>query len=343
MGGLRSDSRSGSLLQKGELPHPSIPLHDLPHRLISEVRNEFTADLASLVTNGEVPEGKRFSLGHNPRGGAWPVRWSKARADDERGLVCLASSQFWLGWAGMRRENYQSFNGERHAAGNTLAFEPTNQDWDRLRLELAWTANELASDSWRTLMIESIVNGATESFEMRAAEAGALAVPPPLPDNIPTVCIGRCSVAVETEIDATFVRFDVHLDNPAWFDEVLGIVTTSIPGHDDLEQCWDLDLDYDSIKALVMLDPQSLDRLKRAVDQFGAASITARADLLADPDDGHSHLAQPRAINRALVQGQLLRALCGHSFVPSRLPDQFPVCDDCAVIAAALNEIADDS
>ena len=50
--------------------------------------------------------------------------------------------------------------------------------------------------------------------------------------------------------------------------------------------------------------------------------------------DRYSHYVPKAHLNRALVLGEPVTALCGKVWVPSRDPDRYPVCPTCKEIKA---------
>lgn len=67
-----------------------------------------------------------------------------------------------------------------------------------------------------------------------------------------------------------------------------------------------------------------------------AESITEQHTAPVDPDTGDhdrfSHYVPRAALNRALVTGEAVTALCGKVWVPSRDPERYPVCETCKSI-----------
>ena len=45
--------------------------------------------------------------------------------------------------------------------------------------------------------------------------------------------------------------------------------------------------------------------------------------------DKFAHYVRKNDITESAVSGQAVRAICGKKWVPTRLPDDFPVCPDC--------------
>lgn len=57
-------------------------------------------------------------------------------------------------------------------------------------------------------------------------------------------------------------------------------------------------------------------------------------------DDLFKHYVRKEEITRALVEGTPCVALCGKVWVPSKDPDRFPLCEECAEIFASLDDNA---
>lgn len=52
--------------------------------------------------------------------------------------------------------------------------------------------------------------------------------------------------------------------------------------------------------------------------------------------DRFAHYVPKDKLNRALVEGEPVRALCGKIWVPSRDPERYPVCPTCEELLAAV-------
>ena len=50
-----------------------------------------------------------------------------------------------------------------------------------------------------------------------------------------------------------------------------------------------------------------------------------------------AHLCRKEDVARAYVTGEAIEALCGHIWVPSRDPEQYPVCPRCVEERDRLN------
>ena len=53
-------------------------------------------------------------------------------------------------------------------------------------------------------------------------------------------------------------------------------------------------------------------------------------------DDKFAHYVRKNDITESAVTGKAVTAICGKKWVPTRLPDDFPVCPDCKRIYEQL-------
>ncbi len=58
-------------------------------------------------------------------------------------------------------------------------------------------------------------------------------------------------------------------------------------------------------------------------------TITRRARIDEGDHDKFAHYARKNDITEAMVTGKAVTAICGKKWVPTRSPDDFPVCPDC--------------
>lgn len=77
---------------------------------------------------------------------------------------------------------------------------------------------------------------------------------------------------------------------------------------------------------------------------FVVASVADEADTLTRPavtDEGDhdkfAHYVRKSDIASSAVNGHEVVAICGKRWVPTRVPDNFPVCPDCKKIYEQLN------
>lgn len=61
-------------------------------------------------------------------------------------------------------------------------------------------------------------------------------------------------------------------------------------------------------------------------------TLTRRARIDEGDHDKFAHYAKKNDITEAMVTGRAVRAICGKKWVPTRSPDDFPVCPDCKKI-----------
>jgi hypothetical protein len=54
-------------------------------------------------------------------------------------------------------------------------------------------------------------------------------------------------------------------------------------------------------------------------------------------DEGRlAHIGRADEVSRAYVTGEVITALCGKRFVPSRDPERYPMCPRCAAVLAQI-------
>jgi len=58
-------------------------------------------------------------------------------------------------------------------------------------------------------------------------------------------------------------------------------------------------------------------------------TITKPAETDAGDHDKFAHYVRKNQITESAVTGKAVRAICGKKWVPTRKPDDFPVCPDC--------------
>ncbi len=56
-------------------------------------------------------------------------------------------------------------------------------------------------------------------------------------------------------------------------------------------------------------------------------------------DDIYAHYADASDITRAMVLGVEITALCGKTWIPSRAPENYPVCAKCEEIYKSIENI----
>jgi hypothetical protein len=63
--------------------------------------------------------------------------------------------------------------------------------------------------------------------------------------------------------------------------------------------------------------------------------VEPSVDESTDDDPRHAHIVTPAAaVTEAMINGTPVTALCGYTWVPSRDPDRYPLCQRCKAIHA---------
>ena len=80
-----------------------------------------------------------------------------------------------------------------------------------------------------------------------------------------------------------------------------------------------------------------------AASVFDALNADTDSDTLTHPEvtdggdhDKFAHYVRKDDITESAVTGKAVIAICGKKWVPTRLPDEFPVCPDCKRIYEQL-------
>ena len=78
------------------------------------------------------------------------------------------------------------------------------------------------------------------------------------------------------------------------------------------------------------------------------STVEGDTDTLTRPErtdegdhDKFAHYVRKSDITSSAVNGHPVKALCGKEWVPTRVPDEFPVCPDCKKIYDQLRPSAD--
>ncbi|MDZ7676899.1 MAG: DUF3039 domain-containing protein [Acidimicrobiales bacterium] len=76
-------------------------------------------------------------------------------------------------------------------------------------------------------------------------------------------------------------------------------------------------------------------RSVRATDPSPSPTPTITPDTTPQPstgdgdDEEYAHICRKDDVTRAYITGEAIEALCGKKWVPSRDPDNYPVCPAC--------------
>lgn len=70
--------------------------------------------------------------------------------------------------------------------------------------------------------------------------------------------------------------------------------------------------------------------------------MTTVEPKISDPDTSEgdprlSHLVSHESWYRGYTLGEMITALCGHRFIPSRDPEQYPLCQKCKEAAGRID------
>jgi hypothetical protein len=68
--------------------------------------------------------------------------------------------------------------------------------------------------------------------------------------------------------------------------------------------------------------------------------LESRTEPVLSDDGDHdrfSHICRKEDVARAYVTGEAITALCGKTWIPTRDPDRYPVCQACKEALAAIS------
>jgi hypothetical protein len=84
--------------------------------------------------------------------------------------------------------------------------------------------------------------------------------------------------------------------------------------------------------------PPSVSSTPRRVrnSDVDADTLTRDAETDHGDHDKFAHYVRKNDITESAVTGKAVTAICGKKWVPTRLPDEFPVCPDCKRIYEQL-------
>lgn len=311
--------------------HPvpiDVPLHTIPHPLVTAVREHFAAGRPAPT---ERIEAVRDQPWYRDRHGQW------------RAAVWLDGDQPWIGFAGVRREGdnddfYVRF-ASRCSVGSTTdstCFLPTEADQDRLRLEQAAEALSKRERDRKMAIINGLIDAAATPGEPHRVELAG-----------PT---GRADAALHVEVfpgdpSEIYLSVEVLEFQTADYYDVLQETFEAIPGIAPDE--WD-NVPPHGVHAVplwyVLVSEAWVERFVATAEGAGIENFCDDADL-ADGADHKAHIVHADSLMVGIVNGSLVRAACGRRFVPMNNPDRYAICDTCvrnlAIVKAAQRRIAD--
>ena len=80
----------------------------------------------------------------------------------------------------------------------------------------------------------------------------------------------------------------------------------------------------------VYVDNAWTNRLTETAAEHGIDALAANPNLALDDHDGAAHLIRGQStVTAAYFDGQVLKAVCGHRFIPQADPSAAPLCPEC--------------
>lgn len=317
-----------ALLARQPLP-ADMPLHSLPHPLVTTVRDHFAA--------GPPPPTERIEAVRDRA-------WFRDRHGQWRAAVWIDGDQPWIGFAGLRRQGdvddfYAKF-ASRCSVGSTTdstQLLPTDADHNRLRLEEAVAAHSKRERDRKIAIISGLIDAAATPGKVCRVELTG-----------PT---GTADATLQVEIDPgdpgeLYLSVEILDFANADYYDVLQETLEAVPGVAPDE--WDNVPPHGIHSVPLWYVLVSSDWVRRFVNAAEAAGLEDFCDDsdLADGADHNAHIVPAKSLMVGIVDGSLVRAACGRRFVPNRNPDRYPVCDACvrsvAILKAAERRVAED-
>jgi len=259
--------------------------------------------------------------------------WYRVKAGHFRGAVWIDKAGLpWLCAAGIRRDGdtsdfYADF--ERRCVSGSDVFLPAESDSKRLRLEVA-NAND--RDRQRALVIKVLdgIAAAAKSSEPQRVT---------LPTTINSQALfsegAQLQVAVSSNgpeyPNEITISVEVTDFADARYDDVLFEVQAAFPGVPLND--WDVAPTLEGLRDpcwYVVVPEGWLERLLQDVDDRGTAAMAESPLDMTDGPDGFAHVVQRSGLTHAIVDGHVVRAACGRTFVPGQDPNDKEMCVRCA-------------
>jgi hypothetical protein len=305
------DSRLKSALVSKQLPDLGVRLHDIAHPIVAAARDRYS--------EGKPRARDRYrSVRDHP--------WVECRHGERwRGLVLWQPDvQCWLGFAGWHEADspddvYERFT-RRCTSGSTIdssRFLPTEDDELRLRAEMLQVRMiETRHDFHRRVLrclLEAVLTPETEQ-ETTLPDGSRLSIAFHPDGDIDELTL-RIAIAWQGGLGAPIVE-DVK-------DAVPGIA----PGEWEIIPPGPTSLDP---AFYACVDNSWVARLTEAAAAHGLDVLAGDPKLVLEDHDGAAHIVLGHSmVTTAYADGQVLRAICGHRFIPRADPLAAGPCRKC--------------
>jgi Protein of unknown function (DUF3039) len=259
--------------------------------------------------------------------------WQRVKSENLRGAVWIDKAGMpWLCVAGIRKDGdvedfYATF--ERKCVGGSDIFLPTETDQKRLRLEVADAADRDRRHALTVAVLDAITTAARTSEAQRV--------------SLPTFVNPQSQFSEGAQLDVAVssngpdypneITLSVEITNfaDARYDDVLFEVQAGIPGVPLND--WDVAPSVDGQRDpcwYVIVPEGWLERLLSDADARGTSVMALSPLDMVDGPDGFAHIVPRTGLAQAIVDGHVVRAACGRTFIPGRDPEDADVCIPCA-------------
>lgn len=307
---------------KEELPHVSVPLHEIAHPLIATTANLFAGE--------RLPGSAR--LFKSVRDQDW---YETSHGERWRGLVRWhPTEQCWLCVAGWHEQASAQDVFRRFTADCTTPsgidsskYLPKGADHKRLQGEQEFQRRQQGQLAFRVIVVTVLLTAVADTNNEQTAT---------LPDG--TGLRVQVTTDADDEFDELRLRFAIKWAGGKGLRQ-MDDVQRAVPGV-ALDE-WDFIPPGPSGEdpgCFVYVDSDWIARLIDAAAEHGVDTLGSAPNLALVPADGLAHVGISRSITAAYAEGLVVRAFCGRRFIPSADPENADDCPRCMLVAGLIQK-----
>lgn len=273
-----------------------------------------------------------------------------------RSAIIQREDVSWIVFAD-KHDRFHKTVADRFGADSRIGIEPTDQDIALRKLKLAEVKTQALVGQWKRELIEAVLNAFKEAFELIPGGGEVVCLLPYPPASLVQPGAQDFQIKLVVSVTAEYTAQEIrsmmdgdHADTvlagislkfDAW--KTLGgvgeegsplqhiLLQTVLPVLDMREETWDKEPSaYYGLDGSLNFDIEmtllSAMQIVYAAENTGSPSTEVAAECARS---NVGHFVTRQALFEALETQKPLRAVCGYWFVPSRFPDQYPVCSDC--------------
>lgn len=301
------------------LPPLSVPLDALSHPVVRFAAERY------LSSPPDITDSIRSVRDHP---------WWKCRSGRWRGVVLYKNpnEQCWLCFVGYRRDGdpddaYASFEAACRVGRNTVdssAFLPTQSDYLRLEAELLYQEKVQARQEFAAQIVEALLAAVGDPGSQRELLLAGAVV--------------RIELRSAGDLGELWLSVEVDWKVPE-VEDILVRVLDAVPGiaEDEWEPIPAVGT-HASPLWVVLVDSDWVQRLQLVAAELGSAALAGDPTLAADKTGGVAHFVKTAQATLALVEGKMIRTVCGKRIVPRSDWHDLPECEECASRYAAVQK-----